>query len=202
MIRKQFLASLGRIGAAICAAGPATLKSLCAAQERKTGAERLPAGTSDAARTGFRGKRAGTEYAYEVSAAPEAVFPLLCPVREYEWLDGWSCEMIYSDSGVAEENCIFRTKSPVGPMTWNVNRYEPPARIDFVTFVPDHMVTRLTITLEPVGSGRTKLHWKRVFTGLSDAGNQNVGLWPVEREREIGRKLEYFLKTGTMLRGS
>ena len=191
MIRKQFLAALGRIGVAICAVRPAALMSLRAAQDTRAGA--IP---------GFRGKRAGTEHVYEVSASPEVVFPLLCPVREYDWLDGWSCEMIYSGSGVAEENCIFRTKSSFGPRTWNVNRYEPPARIDFVTFEPDYMVTRLTITLEPIGTDRTRLHWKRLFTGLSNAGNEGVGLWGVEREREIGRRLEYFLKTGTMLRES
>lgn len=173
MIRKQFLATPAGMGIALY------------------GEPKVP---------WFRGKRTSTECDYEVSAPPEAVFPLLCPVREYEWLDGWSCEMIYSQSGVAEVNCIFRTQTPFGRMTWNVNRYEPPFRIDFVTVVPDHLVTRLSIALEPVGTTRTKLRWTRLFTGLSSTGNDNVAAWTLDREKELGRKLEHFLKTGTMLR--
>ena len=141
-----------------------------------------------------------TECTYELSAAPETVFPLLCPVREYEWIEGWQCEMVYSESGVAEENCIFKTpRPPLGTMTWNVNRHEAPERIDFATMIPDQMVMRLTITLERNGKGGTKIRWRRVFTGLSERGNEEVGRWTEEREREIGRKLEHFLKTGARL---
>ncbi len=39
----------------------------------------------------------------KIDACPEVVFPLLSPVREAEWIDGWSCEMIHSESGLAEE---------------------------------------------------------------------------------------------------
>ncbi len=28
-------------------------------------------------------------------AAPADLFPLLCPVREYEWIEPWSCDMAY-----------------------------------------------------------------------------------------------------------
>src|SRR5208283_1284485 len=40
----------------------------------------------------------------------DKVFPLLCPVREYEWFNDWKCTMVYSESGVAENNCVFYTK--------------------------------------------------------------------------------------------
>jgi hypothetical protein len=33
----------------------------------------------------IRARRATTEYSGDIGAPPEAVFPLLCPVREYEW---------------------------------------------------------------------------------------------------------------------
>ena len=41
------------------------------------------------------------------NAEPEKVFPLLCPVREKDWLDGWNYKMIYSKSGLIEKNCVF-----------------------------------------------------------------------------------------------
>ena len=166
------------------------LKNLAFAASTRASGGTIPA---------FRTKRAVTEYSGEIGAPPEAVFPLLCPVREYEWLDGWTCEMIYSQSGVAEENCIFRT--PLGPSTWNVDRYEPPKRIAF-TVVSSEQVCRLTITLEPAAAGGTKLTWSRIFTGLNDAGNAKIDFWSVDRDRALTSKLEQFLKTGKMARQS
>ncbi len=149
--------------------------------------------------SGFRGKRAKTDYTHEVDAPPEKVFPLLCPVREYEWVEGWSCQMVFSESGVAEENCIFqRGGAPHGLSTWCVTRYEPPARIEFVVVSAD-MVTRLVITLERTGRG-TRLHWMHLFTGLTDHGNAHIGDRTVEHDRALGEQLNYFLKTGKMLR--
>jgi hypothetical protein len=83
---------------------------------------------------------------FTVPAAPEQVFPLLCPVREYEWIAPWRCDLLHSASGVAEEDCVFRTTSPDGNTTiWVVSRYEPPARIEFTCFVADTYVLRLKI---------------------------------------------------------
>lgn len=165
----------------------------------KTLAFAASAGVSGGAVPTFLAKRAITGYSGEIGAPPEAVFPLLCPVREYEWLDGWAGEMIYSESGVAEENCIFRT--PLGPSTWNVDRYEPPRRIAFTVVSPDQ-VCRLTIMVEPTAAGGTKVTWNRIFTGLNDAGNANVNFWSTDTDRALMSKIECFLKTGKMLRES
>ena len=69
---------------------------------------------------------------FTVPAPPDRVFPLLCPVLEYRWIPTWRCDLLHSDSGVAEEDCVFRTDFPgAGPMTWVVNCYQPPKRIEF-----------------------------------------------------------------------
>jgi hypothetical protein len=74
---------------------------------------------------GFTANRVVKEYVHEVHARPEKVFPLLCPVREYEWIEGWNCDMLYSESGVAEDNCVFRTHLPDrGEATWVVSKYD------------------------------------------------------------------------------
>jgi hypothetical protein len=73
---------------------------------------------------------------FDVAAAPERVFPLLCPVREYDWIEEWTCKVLHSESGVAELDCVFRTLFDGEPMTWVVSRYEPPIRIEFTCFVP------------------------------------------------------------------
>ncbi len=138
------------------------------------------------------GQRSTTEYTGDIASPPEAVFPLLCPVREYEWLDGWACEMIYSESGVAEENCIFRTAFGE-PATWNVDRYEPPRRIEFTVVSSSH-VCRLSIALEPTAAGGTRIVWRRTFTGLNEAGNATAGAWSTDRDRDITRALDRFLR--------
>jgi hypothetical protein len=149
----------------------------------------------------FRGKRRVTEYSHDIGAPPEKVFPLLCPVREYEWLDTWACELIYSQSGVAEDDCIFRTGHSGEPMTWSVSRYEPPKRIEFVAVTPQRHVMHLKIALEPFAGG-TRLRWERVFTGLTESGNERINEWNVEMEKALSEKLDYFLKTGKMLAGA
>jgi hypothetical protein len=67
-----------------------------------------------------------------VDAEGTAVFPLLCPVREYDWIDVWSCDVIYSESGIAELGCVFLTDLPGrGTETWVVTRFEPEFVIEF-----------------------------------------------------------------------
>jgi hypothetical protein len=71
-------------------------------------------------------------YTQRIEARAETVFPLLCPVREGEWLEGWNdqVEMVHSDSGVAEEGCVFRTRVPGRPETiWTVTRHDPVERV-------------------------------------------------------------------------
>lgn len=49
---------------------------------------------------------------WPVQASPAEIFPLLCPVREYDWLESWRCEMVHTESVAAEEDCILRTELP------------------------------------------------------------------------------------------
>jgi hypothetical protein len=177
MKRMTFLSTLMGTGAAACA-----------------GAAAIASGPAP----GFRGKRFISEHSHVVGAAPGVVFPLLCPVREYEWLDGWACDLIYSDSGVAEDNCIFRTSSHGVPMIWSVSRSEPPKRIEFVAVAPERHVMRLNIDLEPVESG-TKLHWMRIFTALSETGSEELSHRSPAADKTVAERLEYFVKTGKML---
>ena len=43
----------------------------------------------------FKSIRVVKSYTMNVFAAPAEVFPLLCPVREYEWIEPWSCAMVF-----------------------------------------------------------------------------------------------------------
>ncbi len=118
------------------------------------------------------GQRKRFTYTHSVAAPAEDVFPLLCPVREYEWIDWWSCELVYSDSGVAEDGCVFRTRLGTGE-TWVVVRYDEEA-LSFGTlvFAGDHLVMLLEVELEELGEGRTEVRWSRTYTALDRLGSR------------------------------
>ena len=121
----------------------------------------------------FKAKRIARSFTFEVDAPPGVVFPLLCPVREREWLDGWKADVVYSDSGFAENNCIFTTENQLfGEAIYAISRHEPnQGRIEFVIFFPEKCVQKLDIELKPKTGGGTSLTWSRLYTGLSAGGN-------------------------------
>lgn len=138
---------------------------------------------------------------------PETVFPLLCPVRESDWIETWQCKMIYSDSGVAEQDCIFQTDfSQDGPVdTWVLSRYERPSLLEFVR-VNGIRAMRYTITLDRTREGQTRSEWRQVITGLNDEGNRFVDSLSDEafraRMQMVEQMLNHYLATGRMLKRS
>ncbi len=73
----------------------------------------------------FTSKKVTLNYKQINNAPLEKVFPLLCPVREKEWLDGWNYKMIYSESGTAEDGCVFTTPSQGEfESIWTVTNYD------------------------------------------------------------------------------
>lgn len=152
----------------------------------------------------FEAVRVTQSVTMTLDAAPETVFPLLCPVREYEWIPVWQCEMIYSESGRAEDNCIFLTEFPGdrGREIWSVSRYEPDRAIEFVRVTPDVKLTRLNIHLTPRGN-KTLAVWTRIVTALSPSGNAVVESFRktgYEAEvRMMEKMLNHFLITGSAL---
>ena len=129
--------------------------------------------STDGTAVAFRARRIARRKVFEVAGPPGMVFPLLCPVREREWLEGWKADVVYSDSGVAEENAVFTSENPLlGDAVYVVSRHQPPrGRIQFTVFYPGTCVQKLEIELQPVGEGGTRLDWSRLFTGLSPRGN-------------------------------
>jgi hypothetical protein len=122
---------------------------------------------------GFVATRLVARYRHIANAPPEAVFPLLCPVREAEWIRGWSAKVIFSDSGWAENNCVFTTTAPGrGETTYVVTRYDKEQfAIEFVIFTPGMLVEKLDITVTKSAAGKSELCWTRTYTGLSPEGN-------------------------------
>lgn len=140
----------------------------------------------------------------KLAARVEEVFPLLCPVREYEWVDGWTCQLLYSRSGLAEKGAVFTTGfRPEGPSIWTVSRYEPPRAIEFVVVFPGSHVMTIEIVLEPAAAEQTGLTWTCTLTSLVES-NAFVEAADQEsfdrRQASYDRALEHYCRTGQMLR--
>lgn len=154
--------------------------------------------------TDFKAKQTTRQYSQHFVAPPERVFPLMCPTREYEWIELWKCELLRSESGFAEANCVFRT----GVLTdgiedvWVVSHYEPSKRIDFVRF-DGRRVMSYSIVLEAATDGTTIAHNTQVLTALNDEGNRILdgeGDGAFAYEMKVGEiLLNHFLTTGKKL---
>ena len=143
----------------------------------------------------------------KIDALADDVFPLLCPVREYDWIEDWRCEMIFSDSGVAENNCIFTTdRAAEGKRTWVVSRYEPPKAIEFVIFQESAAVVRLDLYLSGNGDGTTCLRVTHTITALNDDGiavMQHVEPQSIRnRWQALEKAMNHYLADGSMLSGA
>ena len=145
---------------------------------------------------------------FTLNGSPAEIFPLLCPVLEYAWLPDWKCEMIYSESGVAENNCMFFTRENFGKKAlWTCIAHQPDTFVDYLVTNGKDTVMRLSIRLEEKGSGKTEVDWRMLFTGLSPLGRhvmrhrftrENFNKMMRDRERE----LNWYLKHGTMIRSN
>ncbi len=140
-------------------------------------------------------------YTQRLEAKPEVVFPLLCPVRECEWVAGWDPPLVLSTSGVAEEDCVFTTHDRQGSALWIVTDHDPRAfQLRMYKIVPGLVVTRLDIRLRPDGRRRTSAMVTYSYTALSEAGGRWVAdrtaEWYEEFMLEWERELNTYLHSG------
>jgi hypothetical protein len=124
----------------------------------------------------FQGQRVAHEFTQTNDAPPGKVFPLLCPVREAEWVPGWQYRLIYSQSGFAEEGCVFTTPNDDGSeTTWMVTDYDPARfHIAFSWVHPGMMTAQISIVLAAKREDQTSAHIRYTYTGLSPEGNQKI----------------------------
>ncbi|MEM7434806.1 MAG: hypothetical protein AAF436_06605 [Myxococcota bacterium] len=104
-------------------------------------------------------------------AAPDQLFPLLCPTTEFDWMDGWHCEMIYAKSLYQEYNAIFRTNYFGFDEVWVVSHFEPNRIIEF-TRISEHLSIKVDARLCDNLDGTTTGNWIVNATALSKEGNE------------------------------
>lgn len=148
----------------------------------------------------------------EIHAPAARVFPLLCPVAEYDWIDNWECRLVFAKSGGNEEGCIF-TEEMMGPVltgsavtsTWLTNRYdEKNRRIQFIIFVHDRAVVRYDVRLDERDSNRTTAVMNFEITAMNDTisslSDEEIKARIMGAVAFISGALKHYCETGAMLK--
>jgi hypothetical protein len=142
-------------------------------------------------------------YTQSLIGPPAAVFPLLCPVREADWIQEWDPALVISSSGVAELDCAFVTSAQPSDAIWYITRHEPSANfVEMIKITPSITACRLTIQLRAVPTG-CEADVTHSHTSLGPLGDEFVASFTEDYYRkfmvEWESKVNYYLRHGTAM---
>lgn len=142
-------------------------------------------------------------YTQRLVAGPADVFPLLCPVREADWIEGWDPIIVLSESGVAEPDCVFVTRATPNDAVWFVTRHEPDAGfVEMIKITPGVTACKLNLqlTATPEGCDAVVTY---AHTSLGPDGDAFVEGFTEEFYlgfmRDWEARINHYLATGTAL---
>jgi hypothetical protein len=148
--------------------------------------------------------RARHGYTQSIRGKPGEVFPLLCPVRELDWAPGWNPDWVISQSGIAEEGCVFQTPGDASAAVWYITRHQPDTHeVEMIKVTPGHTVARLEISLAGDDNGGTRAEVAYEFTSLGEAGDafleEFTGDWYENFMQNWEKAMNHYLKTGKLI---
>jgi hypothetical protein len=149
-------------------------------------------------------KRVTRTYTQQLVADPSAVFPLLCPVREADWIDGWDPISVIAQSGVAERDCVFVTAASPNDAVWCITRHERDnGFVETLKITPHVTACRLTIQLRPAATG-SEASITYTHTSLGPEGDAFVASFTEEYYRQFMQdweaRINHYLVHGGALR--
>lgn len=153
----------------------------------------------------FQARRLTRNYRQTINASPDEVFPLVCPVREAEWLDGWRSTMLFSVSGLVEAGAVFTTPGDGEEDTvWIVSEHDPVQRVVvFTRFTPGSRVCVLRIAVTSDDAGRALVDVAYTYTAVAPAGNVFIESFTEQAFLEAvtfwERSMNHWLATGELL---
>jgi hypothetical protein len=134
-------------------------------------------------------KRVLRTYTQTLIGDPSKVFPLLCPVREADWIDGWDPALVLTGSGVAEADCVFVTSAQPHDAIWYITRHEPDRFVEMIKITPGVTACKLQIEVRASGSG-SQATIAYMHTSLGPEGDASWNRLPKRSTRsscEIGK---------------
>ncbi len=153
----------------------------------------------------FKAKHVIRSYEQTINADPVKVFDLLCPVKEAEWLDGWDYSLLHSESGLAEEGCVFLSRQEGEKDTiWMITRRDVTNReIEFVRATPESRIARLVIAVDEKAPKVSKVKITYIITALCEEGNRFLEAFTQDNFEGAMKfweaSMNYYLETGEKL---
>jgi len=150
-------------------------------------------------------KRASRTFTQNLVAGPERVFPLLCPVREADWALGWDPIDVWSESGLAETDCVFTTHATPHSAVWYVSQHDPARGfVEMIKITPGLTACRLSIRLTAINGGcRAAVAY--THTSLGPEGDAFVARFTESffetMMRDWETQINHYLTTGRALVG-
>ena len=161
----------------------------------------------------FQAKRLHVAHENRVNAPASRCFTLACPVEELKWIDNWEFDMIYSDSGKNENNCIFREymsglfvlSSPELPTYWYTTLYDTVKhRFHALLMYGDKAAGKFEFEVQDDSDGYSINSWKLTYTALNEEGNRLADESLKDRMRGmlnfLGESAKHYLETGKLLK--
>ncbi len=147
--------------------------------------------------------RVTRHYTQQLNADPATVFPLLCPVREADWIAGWDPLCVVSESGLGEPDCVFMTSAAPHDAVWYITRHQPEhGFLEMLKITPQFTACKLSITLQPTATGSSALV-TYTHTSLGPEGDAFVASFTEEYYRRFMQdwesRLNHFLQHGSRL---
>ena len=131
------------------------------------------------------------------------MFPLLCPVREADWIAGWDPRLVITASGTAEPDCVFVTPGAPADAVWFVTRHAPAdGFVEMLKITPGLTACRLTIQVRPAAGG-SEADVTYSHTSLGPAGDEFVTAFSDAHYRAFMQdweaRLNHYLRHGSAL---
>lgn len=150
--------------------------------------------------------RATRNYRQHLFGTPAQVFPLLCPVRECDWIEGWEPLHVLSNSGLAEPDCVFVTPAEPLPAVWMITRHDiDQGEVEMIKVTPGVTACKLSIRLTGTDDG-CDAEVTYSHTSLGPAGDRVVDAFTEAHYQSFMRdweaRLNHYLRTGSLLRGT
>ena len=161
----------------------------------------------------FKAIRVSTHYNIVVAANPDNLFALACPKEELKWIDQWQYDMIFSESGKNENNCIFKEKmsglfvlnAPEIDTYWYTTLYDQQSlKFHALLIYGNAAAGKLEFEVTGTEDGNSSADWHLMFTALNENGNRLADAALKERMTAklqfLGESAKHYLETGNMLR--
>lgn len=148
--------------------------------------------------------RVQRSYTQSINSSPDKVFPLLCPVREKDWVGGWNPELVITKSGFAEKDSIFITGNGVEKSYWVISKHDPVNYlIEMYIITPGITIGKLEIELLKNGDKKTLADISYSYTSMSPEGDEFLKNYTQEKfvnfMKTWEEEINHYLLTGQII---